>query len=60
MRAAVAPDLAELLLLAGQWEAGTAVLRDALAELAERDPDARVVDGLVPGSDVAGVVRRHG
>jgi DNA-binding CsgD family transcriptional regulator len=36
-RAAVAPDLAELLLLAGQWEAGTAVLRDALAELADRD-----------------------
>jgi DNA-binding CsgD family transcriptional regulator len=36
-RAAVAPDLAELLLLAGQWEAGTAVLRKALAELADGD-----------------------
>jgi len=36
-RAAVVPDLAELLLLAGQWEAGTAVLREALAELAGRD-----------------------
>jgi len=36
-RAAVAPDLAELLLLAGQWEAGTAVVREALAELADRD-----------------------
>jgi DNA-binding CsgD family transcriptional regulator len=36
-RAAVAPDLAELLLLAGQWEAGTAVLREALAELAGGD-----------------------
>lgn len=33
-RAAVWPDLAELLLLAGQWEAGTAVVREALAELA--------------------------
>jgi DNA-binding CsgD family transcriptional regulator len=36
-RAAVAPDLAELLLLAGQWEAGTAVLRKALAELSDGD-----------------------
>jgi DNA-binding CsgD family transcriptional regulator len=36
-RAAVAPDLAELLLLAGQWEAGTAVVREALKELADRD-----------------------
>jgi DNA-binding CsgD family transcriptional regulator len=36
-RAAVAPDLAELLLLAGQWEAGTGVVREALAELADRD-----------------------
>jgi DNA-binding CsgD family transcriptional regulator len=35
-RAAVAPDLAELLVLAGQWDAGTAVLREALAELADR------------------------
>jgi len=37
MRAAVAPDLAELLLLAGQWDAGTAVLRSALADLTDRD-----------------------
>ena len=37
MRAAVTPDLAELLLLAGQWEAGTALVREALAELADRD-----------------------
>jgi DNA-binding CsgD family transcriptional regulator len=36
-RAAVAPDLAELLLLAGQWEAGTGVIREALADLAGRD-----------------------
>ena len=36
-RAAVAPDLAELLLLAGKWEAGTAVVREALAEVT--DPD---------------------
>ena len=36
-RAAVAPDLAELLLLTGQWEAGTAVVREALAEVT--DPD---------------------
>ena len=40
MRAAVAPDLAELLLLAGQWEAGTALVREALAELADRDVPA--------------------
>src|SRR5215469_9921620 len=37
MRAAVAPDLAELLLLAGQWDAGTAVVRSALAGLTGRD-----------------------
>jgi DNA-binding CsgD family transcriptional regulator len=37
MRAAVVPDLAELLLLAGQWEAGTTLVREALAELADRD-----------------------
>lgn len=36
-RAAVAPDLAEVLVLAGQWEAGTAVLREALAEVSDRD-----------------------
>ena len=35
-RAAVVPDLAELLILGGQWEAGTAVIREALAELADR------------------------
>jgi len=37
MRAAVVPDLAEVLLLAGQWEAGTALVREGLAELADRD-----------------------
>ena len=37
MRAAITPDLAELLLLAGQWEAGTALVREALADLADRD-----------------------
>jgi DNA-binding CsgD family transcriptional regulator len=37
MRAAVTPDLTELLILAGQWEAGTTLLREALAELADRD-----------------------
>ena len=37
MRAAVTPDLAELLLLGGQWEAGTAMVREALAELTDRD-----------------------
>src|SRR5262249_9736385 len=36
-RASVAPDLAELLLLAGQWDAGTAVVGEALAELTGRD-----------------------
>jgi DNA-binding CsgD family transcriptional regulator len=37
MRAAIAPDLAELLLLGGQWDAGAAVIREALAELPDRD-----------------------
>jgi DNA-binding CsgD family transcriptional regulator len=37
MRAAVAPDLAELLLLAGQWDAGAAVVREALAEVTDHD-----------------------
>jgi DNA-binding CsgD family transcriptional regulator len=37
LRAAVTPDLAELLILGGQWEAGTALLREALTELADRD-----------------------
>jgi DNA-binding CsgD family transcriptional regulator len=36
VRMAVAPDLAELLLLAGQWDAGAAVVRAALAERAGR------------------------
>ena len=36
-RAAVAPDLGELLVLAGQWDAGAALIREALAELADRD-----------------------
>jgi len=35
-RAAVAPDLAELLVLSGQWDAGTALIREALAALADR------------------------
>jgi DNA-binding CsgD family transcriptional regulator len=38
-RAAVAPDLAELLVLSGQWDAGAAFIQAALAELA--DDDAR-------------------
>src|SRR6516164_9724002 len=47
-RAAIAPDLAELLLLAGQWEAGTAVLREALRELADRDvPSAEPFPAIV-------------
>ena len=37
MRAAVAPDLAELFVLAGQWDAGATLLRETLAELADRD-----------------------
>jgi DNA-binding CsgD family transcriptional regulator len=37
MRAAIVPDLAELLILAGQWEAGTTLLKEALADLADRD-----------------------
>jgi ATP/maltotriose-dependent transcriptional regulator MalT len=49
-RAAVAPDLAELLLLAGQWEAGTGVIREALADLAGRDVPAG-------GSSAAAVAR---
>src|SRR5215472_6971241 len=35
-RAAVAPDLAELLVLSGQWDAGAALIREALADLADR------------------------
>jgi DNA-binding CsgD family transcriptional regulator len=37
MRAAITPDLAEVMVLAGQWETGTTLLREALAELADRD-----------------------
>jgi len=37
VRAAIAPGLAELLLLAGQWDAGTAVIRSALTDLTGRD-----------------------
>jgi len=36
VRVAVAPDLAELLLLAGQWDAGTTVIRSALADLTDQ------------------------
>jgi hypothetical protein len=36
-RAAVAPDLAELLVLTGQWDAGAAFIQAALEELADRD-----------------------
>src|SRR5262249_3079632 len=37
VRAAIAPDLAELLLLGGRWDAGTTVVQEALAGLADRD-----------------------
>jgi DNA-binding CsgD family transcriptional regulator len=36
-RAAVAPDLAELLVLTGQWDTGGAFIQAALEELADRD-----------------------
>jgi DNA-binding CsgD family transcriptional regulator len=36
-RAGIAPGLAELLLLAGQWDAGTAVVRSALADITGGD-----------------------
>jgi DNA-binding CsgD family transcriptional regulator len=36
-RAAIVPDLAELLLLTGQWAVGVTILREALAELEDRD-----------------------
>jgi len=36
-RAVVAPDLAELLLLTGQWDAGAAFIQAALQELADGD-----------------------
>jgi DNA-binding CsgD family transcriptional regulator len=36
-RAAVAPDLAELLVLTGQWDAGAAFIQAALEELADRE-----------------------
>src|SRR5262249_49921722 len=50
VRAAVAPDLAELLLLAGQWDAGTAVVRSALADMTDRD--------LRPGEPAPAAVAR--
>ena len=37
VRVVVAPDLADLLLFAGQWDAGAAVVREALEELMDRD-----------------------
>src|SRR5262249_57177733 len=49
-RAAVAPDLAELLVLSGQWDAGAALIREALAELADR--------GGQPGEPSPAVVAR--
>lgn len=36
-RAAVAPDLAELLVLTGQWDAGAAFIQTALGELTDAD-----------------------
>jgi DNA-binding CsgD family transcriptional regulator len=36
-RAAVAPDLAELLVLTGQWDVGAAFIQSALEELADHD-----------------------
>jgi AAA ATPase domain len=50
VRAAVAPDLAELLLLAGQWDAATAVIRAALADMTDRDTQ--------PGKPVHAAVTR--
>jgi DNA-binding CsgD family transcriptional regulator len=50
VRVAVAPDLAELLLLAGQWDAGTAVVRSALAEMTAR--------GTRPGEPARAAARR--
>jgi DNA-binding CsgD family transcriptional regulator len=38
-RAAVAPDLAELLVLTGQWDVGAAFIRSALEELAGQDEE---------------------
>jgi DNA-binding CsgD family transcriptional regulator len=47
-RAAIAADLAELLVLAGQWDAGAAIVDTALSELAGREPDP----GDLAGSDL--------
>jgi len=49
-RATVTPDLAELLVLGGQWDAGAAVLRDALTELSDR--------GVLPGEPSHAAVAR--
>ncbi len=51
MRAVIAPDLAELLVLAGQWDAGAEVVRAALEEFADRevnlgDPSSSAVTRL--------------
>src|SRR5215510_3325900 len=50
VRVAVAPDLAELLLLAGQWDAGAAVVRSALAEMTD--------SGTRPGEPARAAARR--
>lgn len=42
LRARVALDLAEILVAAGQWEAGVASATGALDELGDRDPDLAV------------------
>jgi DNA-binding CsgD family transcriptional regulator len=49
-RAAIAPDLAELLVLSGQWDAGAALIREALGELADR--------GVQPGEPSPAAVAR--
>ena len=49
-RAAIAPDLAELLVLSGQWDAGAALIREALEELADR--------GVQPGEPSPAAVAR--
>ncbi len=51
MRAVIAPDLAELLVLAGRWDAGAEVVRAALDEFADRavnlgDPSSSAVTRL--------------
>jgi DNA-binding CsgD family transcriptional regulator len=49
-RAAIAPDLAELLVLSGQWDAGAALIREALEELPDR--------GVRPGEPSPAAVAR--